>query len=345
MSCTYIIPDLLNHFASLSMLSVTYFYREPRQTGLSIEGIFNTMKKCLTGRVEIREFYCDGKLSRFKNTLEARKSSNKINHITGDVNFLALGLKGKTILTIHDIGHYTTLKRSPVKRYIYKLFWMKYPLKRADVVTVISQFTKDNLLANFDVSEDKIRIVYDPVKPVFTFDRKERLNGKPTILHIGTSRHKNLDGLIEAAKGLDVHLDIVAAIDDDFKEKLSRYGISYSLFERLTDEELNDRYKACDMLYFASFYEGFGMPIIEAQSVGRPVITSDLGAMKEVAAGSAVLVDPHDISAITRSINSLINDRAVYDKFVELGRKNAAKYDCNKIADDYLTVYKEFENK
>src|ERR1700761_6635240 len=97
------------------MLSVTYFYREPRKTGVSIEGIFKLVKSCLEDKVEIKEFYCDAKLSRLQNIKSARKAADAINHITGDVNFLAIGLRGKkTILTIHDFGFYENPVHSKV---------------------------------------------------------------------------------------------------------------------------------------------------------------------------------------------------------------------------------------
>jgi glycosyltransferase involved in cell wall biosynthesis len=98
---------------------------------------------------------------------------------------------------------------------------------------------------------------------------------------------------------------------------------------------------ACDIMYNASFYEGFGMPIIEAQSVGRPVITSDLGAMKEVAKQSAVLVDPYKSEEISAAIHRLVDDRAYYDKMVALGRENVKPYDHKAIAQQYLKVYEE----
>ena len=95
------------------MIKVTHFYREQRPTGWSIEGIFQSVKQEVVGKVDITDFYCQKGLSRIQNVILAAKSVNDINHITGDVNFLAFGLRksGKTILTIHDLGHYDTLKK------------------------------------------------------------------------------------------------------------------------------------------------------------------------------------------------------------------------------------------
>ena len=95
------------------------------------------------------------------------------------------------------------------------------------------------------------------------------------------------------------------------------------------------------MLFFASFVEGFGMPIIEAQSVGRPVITSNSGAMKEVAEASALLVDPHNVEEIRQAIIELVNNRGRYDELVLAGRQNIKRFHHEKIAQDYLNVYEE----
>lgn len=325
------------------MISVTYFYREPRKTGMSIEGIFRLVKESLKGKVEIREFYCDANLSRFKNTLNARKHAGALNHITGDVNFLALGLIGKkNILTVHDLGHYDTLKnRNYLHHLIYKLFWYQYPLEYIDIVTVVSQFTKEKLIEYFNFPESKIRIIKDPVKPVFRYVKKEQLNTPPHILMMGTGKHKNLAGLIEAAKGTNFHLDIVGWPSDDELAKLKEYNISHTLYSRLSDEEVYQRYIACDVMFNASFYEGFGMPIIEAQAVGRPVVTSNIGAMREVANNSAMLVDPAKPEEIRAVILDLVNNPVRYGEMVALGLQNIVPYQYQVIADQYLDVYRE----
>jgi glycosyltransferase involved in cell wall biosynthesis len=325
------------------MLSITYYYREPRKTGVSIEGIFRLVKECLKKDANIKEFFCDAGKSRLQNTREAGKHTSDINHITGDVNFLALGLKGKkNILTIHDMGHCDTLKeRNFIHYIIYKLFWYQFPLKRVQIVTVISEFTKGKLLEYFDVPEHKIRIIHDPVKPLFKFAKKERINDIPVVLMMGTGKHKNLATLIEAVNGTRYHLDIIGWPSKEELEKLDGYKISYKIFNRLSDEEVYERYQKCDILYNASFNEGFGMPIVEAQSVGRTVITSNFGAMKEVAGDAAVLVDPHKPEEIRNAIEKLANDKAFYDELVTRGIENIKKYQYQFIAQQYLDVYKE----
>ena len=328
------------------MLSVTYFYREPRKTGLSIEGIFKLVENCLKNKVNIKSFYCDGTLSRIQNTKNAGRHADEINHITGDVNFLALGLRGrKNILTVHDLGHYDTLRPNFIKFLVYKWFWYKLPLRYIDVVTVVSTFTKNKLMEYTNFPEDRIVLIPDPVKPLFKFVKKEAMNNKPSILMMGTGRHKNLGNLIEAVKGTDYHLDIVGWPSAEEEEKLKSYNIHYTLYNKLSDQQVYERFIACDIMYNASFYEGFGMPIIEAQSVGRPVITSNAGAMKEVAGDTAMLVNPDQPEEIRKAIDALVNDRELYDHMVERGRSNAKQYNYEVIAENYYNVYKNLQKQ
>lgn len=326
-------------------ISVTHYYREPRDTGLSIEGIFKTVYDDLQLEADIINFYCDAKLSRLQNIKRARQFSSKVNHITGDVNFLALGLAGKkNILTIHDFGYYENPIHSKFRHFIYKTFWFTLPLRNIDIVTVVSAFTKEKLMRYFNFPESKIRVIPDPVKPVFKFSEKKEFSEKPVVLMLGTGKHKNLDGLIEATRDLPVHLEIVGWPATDELAKLKEYGTSYAISNKLTDTEVHQKYVQCDLLYIASFYEGFGMPIIEAQTVGRPVITSGIGAMAEVAGESALLVHPTDISAIRENVIRLITDSELYFEIVEKGIANAARFDHKTISLQYLEVYKELAN-
>lgn len=329
-----------------SPISVTHYYREPRNTGVSIEGIFNSVKENLKGRVDIKDYFFDPSLSRWQNIRKAATGASDINHITGDVNFLAIGLKGrKNILTIHDFGYYENPVHSRLKHMFYHLFWFYWPLKYISIVTVVSEFTKEKLIRYFNFPENRVRVIPDPVKAVFKYSPKTQLNATPVVLMLGTGKHKNLDNLIEASKGLNIHLDIVGWPAADELAKLKEYGISNTVYNRLTDEQVNERYAACDILYIASHYEGFGMPIIEAQAVGRPVITSNIGAMLEVGSGSAILVNPTVPTETAAAISELVSNRQHYNVTVELGLKNAAKYHHEKVAEQYLEVYKELAAK
>ena len=328
------------------MLPVTFFHRAHRDTSVSIEGIFKLVEECLKKKIAIKDFYCDNKISRIKNVFKARKETTEINHISGDVNFLAIGFGGKkNVLTIHDLGHYDTLrKRNRIQFLIYDIFWFRLPLKNIDIVTVVSNFTKEKLINYIGFPESKIRLIYNPVKPVFKFAPKEKLNTVPRILQIGSGTHKNIRNLIIAVTGTEFHLDMVGFPSDSELALLNENKVSYTIYNGLTDEQVYERYVNCDILFFASFYEGFGMPIIEAQSVGRPVITSNIDAMKEVAKESAVLVDPNNPEQIREAMIQLISDPVLYKKMVTLGQENIIPFRHEIIAQQYLDVYNELHN-
>lgn len=324
------------------MIDITYIYREFRKTNFSIEGIFDLVKKSLCDEISYTDIHFDPSVSRLKNILNIRKKAGKLNHITGDVSFLALGLVNKkTVWTVHDLGHLDTVSKHPLKYMLLKSLWWQYPLKIVDVVTVVSEFSRSKLIDLFHVPESKLRLIKNPIKPLFRYQEKTIINSRPHILMLGTGRHKNLGNLIEAVKGKELHLDIVGWPNEEEISKLHQYNISHNIYNRLSDEEVYALYRECDILYIASFYEGFGMPIIEAQAVGRPVITSNIGAMKEVGNGNALLVNPHDVDEIRDAIMRLCDDSDLYKNTVAVGLENTVQYDHKKIAAQYLQVYKE----
>jgi len=108
----------------------------------------------------------------------------------------------------------------------------------------------------------------------------------------------------------------------------------------LTDEELVQAYQRCDMVVFASLYEGFGLPILEAQAMGRPVITSNFGAMKEAAGEGALLVDPYSVEAIREAILRVKNEPGLREELVRKGRENVERFRPEAVARQYAEIYR-----
>ena len=104
-------------------------------------------------------------------------------------------------------------------------------------------------------------------------------------------------------------------------------------------EKMLQEYCGCDALVFVSTYEGFGMPIVEAQAIGRPVITSDLEPMKSVAGGAACYVDPWDPSSIRAGLLQVLTEEYVRNNLIEAGYANATLYKPARIAKQYLALY------
>ena len=277
-----------------------------------------------------------------RNLWWAFKNRNRkgINHITGDLHYLALVLPApNTVLTIHDL---VTLRLggNPIKKYLWRKLWFDWPLRRVGKITCISETTKSELLSAFPwLNPSKVFTVHNPIDPLFTPVPKEFDKHCPTILHIGTGWNKNLERVILALKGISCKLQIVGALSDDAKQSLSENGISYENRVNISDEELLECYHQCDLVSFPSIFEGFGMPIIEAQATGCAVITSNINPMKEIAADGAYLVDPLSVDLLHKAFRKLIEDDTYREILVKKGIVNARRFSLDHIVSQYMQVY------
>ena len=114
--------------------------------------------------------------------------------------------------------------------------------------------------------------------------------------------------------------------------------VSGSGFSYISDEELLEEYRNCDIVNFPSLYEGIGMPIIEGQATGRVVVTSNLSPMKDVAGGASILVNPRDVLSIRKGYIEAINNG---DKYVEKGLENVKRFSVSSITIQYFNLIKE----
>lgn len=306
----------------------------------SIEGVFKTVTSILEKEIDVQSYYTKRQLD-VLSILRIRSLCADVHHITGAVNYLAFGLSpSKTVLTIHDVGFYENPVNRGFKRWVYGLLWMQLPMKRVKAITTVSEFTKGRLQEIFSISSSKIHVIPNPVADQFTF-HLSRPNGEAfRILQIGTGAHKNLESLILASRGLAVHLTIIGYPSFTSLQLLSESKISFDVRKDLGLEELVAAYVESDILFFASLYEGFGVPIVEAQRIGRPVITSAFGAMKEVAGDGALFVSPLNIDEIRNAIIQLSRRGRLYDDLVEKGLKNAMRFRNDRIARQYLDLYR-----
>ena len=329
---------------NLTILRVVYFQRKPYDFHKSIEFIFDDVRQRLAGKInpvkKVVSWYSKGILDRVKIIQEAKHSQGDINHITGDIHFAAIGLdKNKTILTVHDCGMLAA--SSGIKHALLKYFWFTLPLKKVALVTVVSEATKAEFLKYVSYPENRIKVIPVAVAESFTFKPKPFNKQTPVILQIGTKPNKNLPRLIQALKDVSCHLQIIGVVPDDVKEKLEQYNISWSAVADLTEAEMVSHYNACDMVSFVSTYEGFGMPIAEANAVGRPIITSNILSMPQVAANAACLVDPYDVGQIRAGIEKIINDDQYREQLVQNGLQNCTRFNADYIANMYFELYQQ----
>lgn len=266
-----------------------------------------------------------------------------INHITGDVHYGILACRRRSInvLTIHDCVMLTRLAPGSLRYRILKWLWYDLPVKKADIVTVISENTKKELLEYTKCDPEKIRVITNFVDPAFVPSPASFNAERPRILFVGVTPNKNLIRLAEAMKGLPAELDIIGTATPDQAKALDGNGISWAQSAHLSAEEVRRKYIDADMLAFPSIYEGFGLPIVEAQATGRPVLTSALSPMRDVAGTGACLVDPYSVDSIRDGIRKIIADGDYRKSLVEEGYKNVKRFRLEEIAGQYATLYRQ----
>ncbi|MEO5891096.1 MAG: glycosyltransferase family 1 protein [Ferruginibacter sp.] len=324
-------------------VEVVFYQRKARNVGnYSVEFIFDDVRNRLSKKIKAiiacSAYESNGFFKRLYNCIEAFKRQGEINHITGDINYLGLFLnRDKTIHTILDCVFMT----SPpgIKRNVLKYFWLTLPVRRSRFVTAISTATKNEILRHVACEPDKIVVIPVAISKDFV-PRPSLFNKeKPIILQIGTAPNKNIPRLLQALEGLNCVLHIVGKQSEEYEKLLQTHRIEYKYQSGLSNQEMREKYAEADIVTLISTYEGFGMPILEAQATGRPVITSNILSMPEVAGNAACLVNPDDIAAIRVGFNKIIEDDDFRNSLVLKGFENIKRFDPDEIANQYLSLY------
>ncbi|HUY86038.1 MAG TPA: glycosyltransferase, partial [Acidimicrobiales bacterium] len=162
----------------------------------------------------------------------------------------------------------------------------------------------------------------------------------PVILQVGTKPYKNVPRLVEALRGIKCQLVLIGQLDIALRQQLIECGVDYVNRVDLTRDDIYRQYVNCDIVSFISLGEGFGVPIIEAQASGRPLITADVSPMRDVAGEGACLVEPLDVAQIRKGILRIISDSDYRDQLVERGLRNVARYSPAIISGQYLDLYR-----
>lgn len=323
-------------------MKITYIFRKRRKENYSIEGLFTSIVNKLretehsTSSVEL-PFYSNGFLKRLLNIVYVLFLRSDVYHVTGDVHYITFLLpKKRTILTIHDCAP-LAFERG-FKASLFRLLWLKLPCSRSGIITTVSQKTKDDLVQLCGIDSDKIYVVNNFVDENFEIATNKVLSDN-SILTIGTKSNKNLPSIIKVASRLKLKMSIVGPLPEDLKSALRDYDVVYKNYCGLSNSELISLYQSSGALMFPSTFEGFGLPIIEAQMLNVPVITSNIEPMRSVAGGGAVLVDPFLEESIYQGTKKLFENDSYRHGLVKLGGVNCKKYTLASTVFEYMRLY------
>lgn len=254
--------------------------------------------------------------------------------------------KAYKVTTVHDLAPLRFPSITPKKIIdVHKgrLSWVK---KEADKIIAVSEFTKKEIIELLGVDENRVVVIPEAVGlevkrqdegKIREVKEKYGIEGK-YLLVVGADRRKNTGNIVKAFKKakdglLGVNLVIVSkrALKD-----LEEVG-GVVFIGQVSFDELVALYSGAEALVYASFYEGFGLPILEAMKVGCPVVTSNIGAMAETAGNAAVLVDPYDIEDIRGGIEEAIESRG---NWISRGLKRVKEFSWERAASETIKVYK-----
>lgn len=264
------------------------------------------------------------------------------------------------VLTVHDlIFRHLPEHHKPLNRWYLNLTLPLY-CRRADHIVAISECTRRDLAAAYDVPADKITVVPEAADPRFRPQEPERVAavrqsyGLPEqyLLFVGTIEpRKNLTRLLRAfeklhAEGMTEALVVVGRrgwLYEDFFAELERSPARdvVQLLGFVPDADLPAVYAGAQALAFPSLYEGFGLPALEAMACGTPVACSGTSSLPEVGGDAALYFDPESVESMVGTLRSLLDDGGRQEDLIQRGRERAAQFSWDRVAEETEAVYVE----
>ncbi len=264
---------------------------------------------------------------------------------------LPLFLKPKLLVTIYDIVHLSQPQLVGGSKYgLYiKLMLAAIKTKQAQVLT-ISNFTKSEILEHSSISEDKINVTYLGVSDDwYRVEKIEQPYEKPYLLFVGNVKpHKNLRNLLRGFKSTmdQIPHDLVIVgqrekmrtIDQDIIAEAETISERVKFTGYVSEQILEQYYAHAAALILPSFYEGFGIPPIEAFACGCPALVSNIASLPEVCQDAALYCDPFSESDIADKIVTIVTDQNLRLQLIEKGKLRAAEFSCSAVAEKTVKV-------
>jgi len=268
--------------------------------------------------------------------------------------------KIKTVVTIHDLVIKTWQDTFPwFDRQIYDRKFSS-SCSRADQIIAISESTKNDIVKYYHTDPKRIKVIYQTCNENFKLILSDSLiqqvlekHQLPAsyLLYVGSvTERKNLLGLLEAIRQLPKTLNIPLVVIGNGTTYLKKvltfietHGLQQQVFfpKKISTEELSAIYQGAELFCYPSFYEGFGIPIIEALFSKTPVLTSNLSSLPEAAGPGAFYANPHEPESISAGIQKILSDRTYRQELIERGYAHAQKFNGKDLTVEMMGVYRD----
>jgi len=270
----------------------------------------------------------------------------------------------KCVITVHDLNFlvYPHFLTSDAARYYGQI---DQAVRRADRIIAVSESTRRDIVRLIGAPENKITVIYEGANPIFrpldnkdeirkSLQRKHGISGD-FILFVSTIEpRKNIPTLVRAFRQLldDYHIDVSLVLAgrkgwkfDEVFATIEELGVQDRVFclGRVPTVDLVWLYNTARAFAFPSFYEGFGLPPLEAMACGTPVVVSNVSSLPEVVGDAALKVDPEEVDELTVALWRLVSDEALRTDLIEKGLRRASTFSYEKMARETLAVYHRYE--
>lgn len=261
----------------------------------------------------------------------------------------------KTVLMCQELPNRSVTPgslRARIEEWIRDTILMPLTVARASVVTTPTHATEKDILELYKKAKGKTKVIPHGFRDFSAIVPSEKLPEgveEPFLFFTGRVKHrKNVHGIVSAFIEYRerTHSTVQLVIGggyggkyySDMLEKLKEHGLEGEVhfIGFVTEAELLTLYKKCTAFLFPSLSEGFGMPLLEAMSLGVPVVTSSISSMPEVAGDSALLVDPYSIADMSEAFERIATDTALRAELIKKGLMRASEFTWEKCAQDFL---------
>jgi len=267
----------------------------------------------------------------------------------------------KNVVMIHDIAYRRFPREASLPARLYMRAMYRAGAWWARMIVSISEFSANEIASMYGVPHERLAVLYNSLTdlPSVPAERAReiagRIVGRPYFLYVGITRwRKNLPRLLKAfaeahAQLPDMALVLAGKQDTRFVDVAAlakQEGIADRVVQAgfVSEEEKAALFQSATALVMPSFYEGFGLQVIEAQSLGVPVVASNTSSIPEVAGDSVLYVDPQDVRDIAEGMVRIAKDAGLRKKLSMLGKQNVRRFSWKKGAETLLEIFKRAES-